>query len=163
MTLVDRLQDAGTGGKVAAVLGAIAQAALGDVFVWILGLLFISNLCDWIAGRWAARAERRFSKTESRHGVLRKSIAIAVVMIVRLVELILTRFGAEVGIPSTGGLLAAAITAWLVFEDLESIERHRMALGSGPIPLLSSALAKLRELTTGDRRTEPRPEEATES
>lgn len=153
MTLA-RFQDPSPGQALATALIAAVQAALGDVFVWMLALLLFSGFCDWIAGRWAARAEKRFSKTESRRGVLRKSIAIAVVLIVRVIELILWRFG----IVDTGGLFAAGVTAWLAYEDLESLERHRMALGAGPIPLLSSILAKMRALTTGDQRTAPREE-----
>lgn len=155
MTLADRIQETGAAGKVTALLAGAAQAIVGDYFVWALAVLAVSNLFDWLAGRWAARAQKRFSKTESRRGMLRKIIAMMVVFVVRLIELVLE----QAGVVNTNGLFAVGACALLVYEDLESLERHRMALGAGPIPGLSALLAKLRELTTGDRRTESRPAE----
>jgi phage-related holin len=156
MTMAERIQETGAPGKITALLASVAQAIVGDYFVWALAVLAISNFFDWIAGRWAARAQGRFSKTESRKGLFRKVIAVMVVLLVRLIELVLD----QAGVISTGGLFAVGACALLVYEDLESLERHRMALGAGPIPGLSSLLAKLRELTTGDRRTEVREEAA---
>lgn len=152
MTLVERIQETGSAGKLSAAVAAAAQAIIGDYFTWALAILALSNLFDWIAGRWAARAQRRFSKTESRRGMLRKIIAMMVVFVVRLIELVLE----QAGIVNTHGLFAVGACALLIYEDLDSLERHRMALGAGAIPGLSALLAKLRELTTGDRRTEHR-------
>lgn len=154
MTMIERFQDVGVPGKVTAAAAAAAQAIIGDYFAWALVVLAISNLFDWIAGRWAARAQKRFSKTESRRGMLRKIIAMMVVFVVRLIELVFE----QSGVINTHGLFAVGACSLLVYEDLESLERHRMALGAGPIPGLSTLLAKLRELTTGDRRTEVREE-----
>ena len=154
MTIAERVQEAGIPGKLSAAVAAGAQAVIGDYFTWALAVLAISNLFDWIAGRWAARSEKRFSKTESRRGMFRKIIAMMVVFVIRMVELVLE----QTGVVATGGLFATGACALLIYEDLESLERHRMALGAGPIPGLSSLLAKMRQLTTGDRRTEMREE-----
>lgn len=166
MSLWERVQDAPLGAKLAAALGTAVQAVVGDIFVWLLLLLLAANLVDWLAGRHAARLRCEFSKTESRKGVLAKAIAIAVVLIVRAAELINTRFGPElelpldITVPSTHGLVAAAITAWLIYEEAESLDEHRASLGRRPIPLLSWALGKLRGVTGGERRQDPAREVA---
>lgn len=159
MTIVERVQDVGVPGKITALMAGAAQAIIGDYFVWALAVLALSNFFDWIAGRWAARSEKRFSKTESRRGWMRKFVAAMVVLIVRLIEFVLM----NAGVVDTRGLFAVGMCALLIYEDLESLERHRITLGAGPIPGLSPVLAKLRELTTGDKRTELRRDAEAES
>lgn len=158
-----RIQDTGTGGKASALGGAALQLLLADAFFWLFWILVVANAADWVGGRFAARARGEFSKTLSRRGLQGKAIALAVLLIIRTVEAVLTYVGGPIGIPSTNGWAASAIAAALIYEDIESLDRHRMSLGHGPIPVLGTALAKLRDLTGGERRTQPAREvEATE-
>jgi hypothetical protein len=60
------------------------------------------------------------------------------------------------GVPSSNGWVASAIASALVYEDVESLDQHRIAMGRSPIPLLSPALARLRLLSGAERRLESR-------
>lgn len=155
MDFLNRLNE----GKLGAFAGLAAQALLHDAFFWLFWVLVVANGADWIAGRVAARAQGVYSRKKSREGLQGKAIALAVLLIVRTIEAVLTYVGGPIGIPSTHGWAASAIAAALIYEDVESMDRHRMALGRAPIPLLGAVLAKLRDVTGGERREGPaRPE-----
>ena len=81
-----------------------------------------------------------------------------VLLVLRSLEAVLP----ATGLPSTMGLASAALALALIIEDIESIERHGMTLGGGPIPGLSPILKKLRLLTGSERRT-PSEREAGEA
>lgn len=155
-----RLQTTGAGGGLSALLGAGLQFALQDTFFWLFWVLLAANIADWIAGRFRARNSTpcTFDRKKSRLGLYEKSIALVVVLLVRSLEAILQ---VVVGI-TTGGWAASAITAALIYEDIESLDRHRMAMGKKSIPLLSNALAKMREITGGDRRLGRRNNDASQ-
>lgn len=137
--------------KVASVFAAM-DVVLHDAFfaAWIV--LVVANTADWLAGRLAARALGVFKGKRSREGLVSKGIALTVVALLRSAEAVVARV-----VPhemSTDGLIAVAITLLLIYEDIESLDRHRQTLGSPPIPLLSWGLKKLRQMTGGDRRKE---------
>lgn len=134
--------------KAGAVTGAVVQLVLGDTFAYLFGILVLSNIADWIFGRHAARAEDRFSKTESRNGLVGKGAQLTILLILRTLEAGLPVLGG----PSTLGLGSAALCLALILEDVESLERHMVALGGSRIPGLSAALDKLRLVTGGERR-----------
>lgn len=154
MKMIERLQDTNGAGWLASTVGLALQAVVQDAFFWLFWVLIFANIADWIAGRFRARNSTpcRFSSKKSRLGLYEKAIALIVVLLIRSLEAIISLV---IGI-STMGIAASAITAALIYEDIESLDRHRMALGKPPIPLLSATLRKMRDLTGGDRRTKDR-------
>lgn len=152
-----KIQGVGSGGKVAAALGILFQFVVNDAFFWLFWVLVVANLGDWVAGRWSARARNEFSAYKSRCGMYEKAIALIVVLLIRSLEAVMVM---AVGV-STNGWAATAIAAALIYEDIESLDKHRVNMGKKPIPLLSTTLAKMRQLTSGDRRREDRTNGAT--
>lgn len=154
MRLVTRLQATNGAGWLSAAIGSTLQIVVRDAFFWLFWILIAANIADWVAGRFRARNARpcAFSRKRSRQGLYEKAIALVVILLIRSLEAV-TFFTLGV---NTFGIGAAAITAALIYEDIESLDRHRMALGKKPIPLLSTTLSKMRELTGGDRRKTPR-------
>ena len=147
--LVARLQESDTA-AVAAVGGALAGALVPDAFFWLFLILLGTNFCDWLAGRHAARATRTFDRTKSRNGLVGKALQMVILLALRSLEYVLT----ITDLPSTLGLVSAALALALIVEDIESLERHLVRLGGSPIPGLSAVLAKLRAVTGSERRTE---------
>lgn len=137
----------------AAAIGVACRTIVGDAFFWFFLLLFASNVADWVSGRLVARSQRTFSNTRSREGLYGKAIGLTIIMLIRTLEALLIKLG----IPSTNGYIAIAITCALIYEDIESLERHAVALGHNRIPILSTALKHLRSITGGERRFPPSP------
>lgn len=137
------------------VVGTAGGGALGwwspDAFFWLILLLVATNLADWLLGRHAARAGERFNRTKARSGLASKGAQMVVLLSVRSLEAVVPTTAD--GLPSTGGVIAVAIGAALVIEEIQSIERHRISLGAQPIPLLSWALGRLSATTGTERRT----------
>lgn len=152
MELFAKLQEADSVMMLGGGAGAVVALVMPDAFSWMFLLLAVSNLADWVLGRHAARARDEYDRTKSRNGLYSKASQMVVLLILRTLEFVLTLMG----LPSTLGLASAAIALALIVEDMESIERHGIALGGGPIPGLSGALGKLRALTGSDRREGPR-------
>lgn len=154
MIVLDRLQDTGYGGTLMGLLGAALHAAVHDAFFWLFLVLVAANVADWFAGRFHARnnVPSTFSRKRSRQGIYEKGIALVVVLLIRSLEAVMPLIVGS----STHGVIASAVTAALIYEDIESLDRHRMGLGRAPIPLLSTTLSRLRVLTGGDRRRKPR-------
>lgn len=145
-----RLQDPDSVMLAGGVAGVAAGAFIPDAFFWLFLLLLATNLLDWLLGRHSARAAGRYDRTRSRNGLVGKAAQLGIVLILRSLEAILTI--AVSGIPSTMGLASAAVALMLVVEDVESVERHGIELGGGPVPGLSAVLDKLRAITGSERR-----------
>lgn len=148
MELFAKLQEADSTMLLGGGAGAVVALVMPDAFSWMFLLLAVSNLADWVLGRHAARAQDRYDRTKSRNGLYSKASQMVVLLILRTLEFVLTL----IGLPSTLGLASAAIALALIVEDIESIERHGIALGGGPIPGLSAALSKIRAVTGSERR-----------
>lgn len=152
--MIRQLEQSDTVARLSGGIGGILSLWEPDVFFWLMIVLVVSNAADWLFGRHAARARKRpdgrsaFSRRESRNGLARKASTLTVLLLLRSLEAILPL----VGTPSTRGALSSAIATLLIVEDLESIERHGVQLGGRPIPLLSTALDKIRQLTGSERR-----------
>ena len=142
---------------IAAIL-ALVDIVLNDGFFWVWSLLIVANVADWISGRWAARHRGEFDPTRSREGLYSKAIGLVVVALLRSVEAMLPHLLPvkdllpAMGEKGTDGLFAVAITFLLIYEDIESLDRHRQELGAAPIPLVTFTIRKLREITGSERR-----------
>lgn len=135
---------------------AWAEVLLDDAFFWLWALLAVANLVDWLAGRWAVRATEpeTFSRRRSRIGIYSKALGLVVLGLLRTVEAILPGL---LSTPSTGGYIAAVVGLALFVDELDSIDHHRQRLGKKPIPMLSWAIRRLRDLSGADRREHRRP------
>ena len=153
--ILSKVQDPTDAAKVGALLGVVFQAFVADAFAYLFVVLLVSNFLDWLFGRHAARAQKRFSNTKSRNGLVAKGAQLSVLLLLRSLEALIPL----AGLPDVmgEGFGSAALALLLVVEDLESIERHSVALGSRGVPFLSVILEKIRLVTGGDRRDHQTP------
>lgn len=130
-------------------VGAIVGLVTPDAFFWLFLILIGTNGLDWLLGRHAARALNEWNRTTSRNGLVSKGSQMAVLLVVRSLEAV-----AAIGVEQLPdfGLASSALALALIVEDLESIERHGIALGGKPIPGFSRVIRKLRTITGGERR-----------
>lgn len=135
------------------IVGAASGGLLGyfqpDTFFYLTLLLLVLTMADWLFGRHAARAQGRWDRKAARNGLVAKGGQMVILLSLRSLEAVLP---IAAGLPSSFGLISSALAAALVLEELESVERHRIALGGKPLPLLSAALTKIRALTGSDQR-----------
>ncbi len=136
----------------AGILGMV-QIITQDAFFWMWIILALTNIVDWLAGRWAIRATdpSAFSRSKSREGLYSKALGLAVLALLRSMEAVLPAL-LPVVTPGTRGLLSAIIGIALFIDELDSIDHHRQSLGRGPIPMLSWAIDRLRSATGAQRR-----------
>lgn len=139
---VVRMWDLGADGKfVAFVIGGLT-ALSGDLTVLLAFVLVGSSGVDWWVGRAAAHRRGAFDPAISGWGLHSKIAGVALVGLLRLVELTLFRSG----VPDPHGVLAAVTAAALIYQDLDSIDHHRQTLGGRPIPVLTAVLGFGRRL-----------------
>lgn len=124
-------------GKALALVAGGGQYLAGFPFVIILTILVGAIAGDHVFGSLAAKHQRSYRPLSEHTGLVGKAAGLVVVLILRGLEAWVGSFGAG----STRGALASAVALGLCVVDLKSIERHRKALGAGPIPLLSPVLA----------------------
>lgn len=141
---VARAYDTASGwaGRVGALFGAGIQAVWNDFFLTGLAILLLSHVYDWLYGRKVARVRKEFDQDKSALGLYSKLASMAIVLLVRLLEMWLAN-GAVI---QTKGIIAAGITALLIIEDIHSIEAKRISTGAGPIPFLSRGLRLIEEI-----------------
>lgn len=125
-------------GRVLGFVGAAAQVAWQDFFLFAVGILFISHTYDWIYGRQTAKHHGEFSESKSAIGLQTKVSSFMVIFLVRLLEAGIDRLDAVT--LSTGGMFAAALCLLLVVQDIRSVEEKRVRNGAGPIPFLSRGM-----------------------
>lgn len=140
---IERIQDLGADGKAMAAMLGIFVAVTADLTVLLLGVLIASSASDWFMGRAAAHKLSKFDSQISEWGLQSKIAGILLVIIIRTIELILY----NQGFPDPHGAWAAATAAGLIYQDLDSLDRHRQTLGGRPIPILTWVLTQLRKMS----------------
>lgn len=148
----DQLQDTTALQRAGGAVGGLLALWQPDVFTLLVALLFTSNVCDWFAGRHAARKLGTFSRTVSREGLVNKAIQLTILLLLRTFEALVPALAYT---PPTNGVIASSLVALLFLEDIESLERHGIVLGGKPIPGLSRVLRRLRAITGSERRKTP--------
>lgn len=121
---------------------SLVSLVVNSMFGSLMLLLVATGIIDYIAGAYVAARQGRWSAEIARAGFVGKSMGYALLLLV---------FGAEFWMmkhlpqaPDTNGYVATFLAMCLLTVDLQSIEKHRTALGFGPIPGLSHVLGWLR-------------------
>lgn len=141
------------------LVAALVNAVVGDMFLGLFALLFLTTWVDWIVGKRAARIRKEYSPELAHLGMHSKAAGLVLVLLIYALSLWARAhlaFAAENWISLGPVVLAFAF----ILQDLESIEEHRQNMGARPMPLLSRLLTLLRRIP--DRvlnAAEPRDDE----
>lgn len=139
---VVRLEDVPGRGWLLASLSAVVQYIRADAFLWLLLIVLVVAAIDYLVGSRVAKTQGVYSPERAHAGALGKITGVLLVLIVRGVEDWVTNHapGWLEGIPDSHGALAMIVAMGLLLVDLQSIAKHREALGAAPIPVLGRLL-----------------------
>lgn len=151
-----RLAEAPSWSKALGFIGAMLSYLVYDLFGgFLLVALIPATLADFYFGTVVAKRRdpsdpRYYDPRRSSAGWNGKLAGLLLLMLVRAVEWWAARHGfLDFLGGDTNGAIATALAVGLFGAELESIEHHRIALGSGPIPGLSHLTALLRRVWVG--------------
>lgn len=109
-----------------------------SMFLSLLALAGFTAAADFAVGAFVASRNKRYSDQTARTGIVGKGIGFLICILI---------FGAEFWAmqhlpqaPDTNGYVATFLLMCLWTVDVQSLDKHRRALGYGPIPGLSQAL-----------------------
>lgn len=132
---------------------SLLQLIWSSMFGSLMVLSATTAVIDYAAGAFVAARQKRFSTEIARNGLVGKLMGYALCLLVYVGE-----FWVQAHVPSapdSNGYGATFLLMCLWTVDLQSIEKHRRALGFGPIPGLSHALDWFRGLVAA--RIPPAP------
>lgn len=146
--VLERVQDFGAAKAAVVVVAATVQAVLADLFGGMLVILVAAAVFDTLYGRRVAHILEDFDPLEASKGLHSKIIGILLACSVRWFEWWFAQQAVFGGF-NTEGMLATGIAALLFAAEIESINRHRVRFGRGPVPLIGTFLEWVR--TTAER------------
>jgi hypothetical protein len=139
---VERIADTPAWAKAWAITAAV-PALLGraDLFVLVWFVLLGASAMDYVIGSTRASIEGRHDEDISRAKLLGKAISLVAVVLLRLTEALLLKGGID-----TGGAAAVGVSALLLLDELNSLNRHKSEVTGKPIPGLGQLLDTMKLL-----------------
>lgn len=124
------------------LLGAIG-AFWAEAWGFLTFLLVATMVADWLLGRWRAHRAQEYDRDIAIAGIVTKATGYGVISVLWLVERRVFETLGVFGEGDGGGLMATALLALFLLDELDSVEQNRIRLGGRPVPLWTPAIRAL--------------------
>lgn len=126
--------------RILALASAVVVYVRRELFLLVLAVYLLAFALDWFLGR---RCAQRAGSYDRYVGSTRMAVKLAAVFQCFAIWVIGDQIVHHFLDAGWGGIVGTALMVLVTIEELDSIERHRVALGWPPIPLWSQAIAVL--------------------
>lgn len=144
---LERVWDSPPWAKALAGITIAIEFLVGSPFVIALGLLIVCSGADYLMGSTLAAMDGRRDPHIARAGLIGKGSAVALVLLVWIMEAGVWRIANNTGAtlpPWIIGILSAALALFFALDELDSFAEHRERITGKPTPLIRPILNALR-------------------